>query len=32
MSVSVESSIYDVAIVGLGPVGAIFANLLARDG
>ncbi len=23
---------YDVAIVGYGPVGAIFANLLARDG
>jgi 3-(3-hydroxy-phenyl)propionate hydroxylase len=32
MSVSVENSTYDVAIVGLGPVGAIFANLLARDG
>lgn len=28
---SVENSVYDVAIVGLGPVGAIFANLLARD-
>lgn len=27
-----EHSIYDVAIVGLGPVGAIFANLLARRG
>ncbi|KJC61545.1 hypothetical protein UP10_06625 [Bradyrhizobium sp. LTSPM299] len=32
MSMSVENSVYDVAIVGLGPVGAIFANLLARDG
>ena len=27
-----EAADYDVAIVGLGPVGAIFANLLARYG
>lgn len=27
-----EFSIYDVAIVGLGPVGAVFANLLAKRG
>jgi 3-(3-hydroxy-phenyl)propionate hydroxylase len=27
-----STSIYDVAIVGYGPVGAIFANLLARYG
>jgi len=32
MSVSVANSRYDVAIVGLGPVGAVFANLLAKDG
>ncbi|WP_426440806.1 FAD-dependent monooxygenase [Bradyrhizobium genosp. P] len=32
MSLSGTNSVYDVAIVGLGPVGAIFANLLARDG
>ncbi|VIO69073.1 FAD-dependent monooxygenase [Bradyrhizobium ivorense] len=32
MSASPVNSIYDVAIVGLGPVGAIFANLLATSG
>jgi len=32
MSLSVEPLTHDVAIVGLGPVGAIFANLLAQDG
>lgn len=32
MAVAVETPIYDVAIVGLGPVGAIFANLLANYG
>jgi 3-(3-hydroxy-phenyl)propionate hydroxylase len=29
---SIDASTYDVAIVGYGPVGAMFANLLARDG
>ncbi|QOZ28284.1 bifunctional 3-(3-hydroxy-phenyl)propionate/3-hydroxycinnamic acid hydroxylase [Bradyrhizobium sp. CCBAU 51753] len=32
MSASPVNSLYDVAIVGLGPVGAIFANLLASSG
>ncbi|MBR0897427.1 bifunctional 3-(3-hydroxy-phenyl)propionate/3-hydroxycinnamic acid hydroxylase [Bradyrhizobium tropiciagri] len=32
MSVSAASPSHDVAIVGLGPVGAIFANLLAKAG
>ncbi|MDH2383937.1 bifunctional 3-(3-hydroxy-phenyl)propionate/3-hydroxycinnamic acid hydroxylase [Bradyrhizobium sp. CER78] len=32
MSLSVANPTYDVAIVGLGPVGAIFANLLAKAG
>ena len=32
MAASPVNSIYDVAIVGLGPVGAIFANLLAKAG
>ena len=32
MPLSVETPTFDVAIVGLGPVGAVFANLLAQDG
>src|SRR5260370_11237896 len=32
MAEAFENSIYDVAIVGYGPVGAIFANLLANHG
>src|SRR5882757_8244189 len=32
MAETVETPAYDVAIVGLGPVGAIFANLLANYG
>ncbi|WP_338831013.1 bifunctional 3-(3-hydroxy-phenyl)propionate/3-hydroxycinnamic acid hydroxylase [Bradyrhizobium sp. 27S5] len=32
MASSIANPIYDVAIVGLGPVGAIFANLLAKAG
>ncbi|WP_298271724.1 bifunctional 3-(3-hydroxy-phenyl)propionate/3-hydroxycinnamic acid hydroxylase [uncultured Bradyrhizobium sp.] len=32
MSMPVANSLYDAAIVGLGPVGAIFANLLAKAG
>ncbi|MGY2808888.1 FAD-dependent monooxygenase [Bradyrhizobium sp. USDA 4506] len=32
MSLSADYPIHDVAIVGLGPVGAIFANLLAKSG
>ncbi|QIG94692.1 bifunctional 3-(3-hydroxy-phenyl)propionate/3-hydroxycinnamic acid hydroxylase [Bradyrhizobium sp. 6(2017)] len=32
MASSIATPIYDVAIVGLGPVGAIFANLLAKAG
>lgn len=32
MAQAVEIPTYDVAIVGLGPVGAIFANLLANYG
>jgi len=32
MSEVVETPTYDVAIVGLGPVGAIFANLLSNYG
>ncbi|MCC8961533.1 bifunctional 3-(3-hydroxy-phenyl)propionate/3-hydroxycinnamic acid hydroxylase [Bradyrhizobium sp. Pear76] len=32
MALSAANPAYDVAIVGLGPVGAIFANLLAKAG
>ncbi|MBR0932519.1 bifunctional 3-(3-hydroxy-phenyl)propionate/3-hydroxycinnamic acid hydroxylase [Bradyrhizobium jicamae] len=32
MPLSAEPATHDVAIVGLGPVGAIFANLLAQEG
>ncbi|GKQ52486.1 bifunctional 3-(3-hydroxy-phenyl)propionate/3-hydroxycinnamic acid hydroxylase [Bradyrhizobium sp. Ce-3] len=32
MALSVDNPIHDVAIVGLGPVGAILANLLAKAG
>ncbi|MBR1161575.1 bifunctional 3-(3-hydroxy-phenyl)propionate/3-hydroxycinnamic acid hydroxylase [Bradyrhizobium elkanii] len=32
MSMPADNPIHDVAIVGLGPVGAIFANLLAKSG
>ena len=32
MSMPVANSIHDVAIVGLGPVGAVFANLLGGAG
>ncbi|MGY4254041.1 3-(3-hydroxy-phenyl)propionate hydroxylase [Bradyrhizobium sp. USDA 4516] len=32
MSLSADNPIHDAAIVGLGPVGAIFANLLAKSG
>ncbi|MCP1967165.1 bifunctional 3-(3-hydroxy-phenyl)propionate/3-hydroxycinnamic acid hydroxylase [Bradyrhizobium elkanii] len=32
MSLSADNPIHDVAIVGLGPVSAIFANLLAKSG
>ncbi|MGY4477245.1 bifunctional 3-(3-hydroxy-phenyl)propionate/3-hydroxycinnamic acid hydroxylase MhpA [Bradyrhizobium sp. USDA 3364] len=32
MALSAATPIHDVAVVGLGPVGAIFANLLAKDG
>ncbi|MFN5717857.1 MAG: FAD-dependent monooxygenase, partial [Bradyrhizobium sp.] len=32
MSMPVANLTYDAAIVGLGPVGAVFANLLAKAG